>query len=123
MRIRINDSNDGAVSWRIFPFERKTRLLTSAPKDQLPNSGTYRIYGNHGLPGRLKIFVQSLNDKKLATIKAIVLHGRDHSSDNTCQLHSSRLSAVLCAAISADMPLDYIDENVQSFIRARLCLS
>jgi hypothetical protein len=88
MRIRINDSNDGAVGWRVFPFERKARLFAAAPKDQFPNSGTYRIHRNHGLPCRLKIFVQSLNDQKFATLKAVVLYGRDHGSDNTRQLHS-----------------------------------
>ena len=68
MRVRINDSNDGAVGWRVFSFERKARLFAAAPKNQFANSSSYRINGNHGLPCRLKIFVQSLNDKKLTTI-------------------------------------------------------
>src|SRR5437660_7357942 len=46
MAIRIYDSDNRTIRWRVFTFERKTRFLSPAPKNQLTDAGARRIDGH-----------------------------------------------------------------------------
>ena len=88
MTFRIYYSNDRAIRRRIFALERKASFLTSTPENQLANTGARGINRDQRLSLRLQILVEGLNDEQFAVLKRIVLHRRDHCSDNARELHS-----------------------------------
>jgi hypothetical protein len=87
VRIGIDNANDGAVGWRVFPFERKAGFFTAAPKNQLANSSADRVNRYQRFSVRLQIFIQGLHDQKFATLKRFVLDGCNDSANDACELH------------------------------------
>ena len=118
MSIRIDDADNRAIRGRVFALERKAGFLSTAPENQLADAGADCINRYHRLPDRLQIFVERLDDEQLPTFKRFVLDGGDHGADYACELHV--LCAKLRAAVSADVPLDHVDEYVEPLVGALL---
>jgi len=88
MLIRIHNPDNRAISGRVFAFERKARLFTSTPKNQLAHPRARGIDRYQRFSLRRKIFVERLNDEQLAMPKRIVLDRGDDCSDYACELHN-----------------------------------
>jgi hypothetical protein len=87
MFFRVDDTDDGAISRRIFTLERKACFPSPAPKDQLANSSAYRIDCYHRFSLWLQILIQRLNHQELAPRKRFILDGCYDCADDASELH------------------------------------
>jgi hypothetical protein len=69
MCVRVDYSDDGAVSWSIFTFEWETCFLAATPKHKFPDTCSYRIDCDHRLPDWLKILIERLHNHQFSPVK------------------------------------------------------
>jgi hypothetical protein len=91
MALRVYNSNNGAVSWRIFTLEREARFLSPAPENQFANPSAGRVNRYQRLALRLQVFIEGLDNQQFSILEGIVFNRGHNCSDYACKLHKKQV--------------------------------